>query len=493
VRQLLTESVLLALLGGVAALPAAAWGVKLLLSMMPANIPRLAVVSISPGVLAFTLGISLLTGVLFGLAPAWQSSRSELQTTLRETGRGTIGGRRGSRARNILVVAELAVALILLVSATLVVRSFWLLQNVDPGFNPHNLLTAQLWLPQPNNPETGPYFQHERRVAFYRDAIRRVSALPGVRAAAGVTNLPLTGARDQMRFTFEGEAPQSTEVHTAQSAFVSPGYFATMGIPLLRGRDFTESEDDGQPRAIVVNQAFVQKYYPDQNPVGQRIRSGSMRNPGIWHTIIGVAGNVRAEGLEIEPRPQVYRSVYQLSNFNLALVIRAAGNQAGLTEVLRAEVAAADPNEPVFGVRSMDQIMLTAVAQRRFAMLLLGLFALTATVLGGIGIYGVMSYLVTQRTHEMGIRMALGAQRRDVLRLVVGQGMRLALAGVAVGLLAAMALTRLMSDLLFGVKPTDPITIAAVIAIVAAVAFAACFVPARRASRVDPMVALRYE
>jgi predicted permease len=493
VRQLLTESVLLALVGGVIGLPLAAWGMELLVAFSPANLPRLGEISISLPALSFTFFVSVLTGIVFGLAPAWQSSQAELQNTLRESGRGAIGGLRGSRARSLLIVVEMGLALVLLVSATLLVRSFWLLQSVDPGFNPHNLLTAQLWLPQPNNVATGPYFQHARRVAFYKEVIRRITALPGVRSVGGTTNLPLAAPPALLRFTLEGESPESTEVNTAQSARITPGYFQVMGIPLIRGRDFAESDDEKTPLAMVVNQAFVRKYFSDQNPVGQRIRQGSQRNPGDWHVIIGVVGDVRTEGLEIEPKPQVYRSLYQVSILSMTLVMRGVSDPSSLNEAVRREVSAVDPDEPVFAIRTMEEIMATAVAQRRFAMFLLGLFALAATILSAIGIYGVMSYLVTQRTHEIGIRMALGAQRRDVLRLVVGQGMRLALLGIVLGLVAALAFARWMSALLFGVRPTDPVTLSAVVVLVAGVAFAACYVPARRATRVDPMVALRYE
>jgi predicted permease len=493
VQQLLTESILLALVGGVVAIPLAFWGVRLLIALSPANLPRAGEISLNLVVLAFTLALSLVTGIIFGLAPAWQMSQSDLQNALRESGRGAIGGSRGGRVRQLLVIAELGLALVLLASATLVVRSFWLLQNVDPGFNAHNLLTAQLWLPQPNNVESGPYFQHDRRVAFFREAIRRIRALPGVRGVGGTTTLPLATSPTLIRFTLEGEPPESTSVNAAESPRITPGYFAAMGIPLLRGRDFAETDDAKSPLAMVVNQTFVRKYFPDQNPIGQRIRQGSHRNPGDWHTIIGVVGDVRSEGLELEAKPQAYRSLYQVSLLNMTLVIRTAGNASGVAEDVRREISAVDPNEPLFGVRTMDQILAAAMAQRRFAMTLLGLFAATAVLLAGTGIYGVMSYLVAQRTQEIGIRMALGAQRGDVLGLVVGQGMRLALAGVAVGIAAALALTRMMSDLLYGVKPTDPATLAAVALLVAGVAFLACYVPARRATRVDPLVALRYE
>jgi len=360
-------------------------------------------------------------------------------------------------------------------------RSFWRLQNVDPGFAAENVLTARLWLPQPNLPETGPYFKHPSRVALFKQVLDRLSALPGVEAVGGTTRLPLDGSRNSSGFTIEGQSLESTEINVAQSAFTSPGYFQAIGIPLMKGRLFTEHEDENAPGVIVINQSFAQKYFPNEDPLGKRIRLGR-QSQSPWLKMIGIVRDVKSEGLDVETKPQMYRSVLQVSSLLLTLVIRTAANPSGLSEAVRNEVRAADPDLPVFAIRTMEEVMANAVVQRRFAMLLLAMFAVVA-----------LSYSVSQRTHEIGVRVALGASSRDVLRLIMAQGMKLTLLGAAVGLAGAFAVTRFIAFLMFGISATDPFTFAGITSLLSVVALAACYVPARRAMRVDPVIALRHE
>jgi putative ABC transport system permease protein len=357
------------------------------------------------------------------------------------------------------------------------------------------VLTARLWLPQPNEPSTGPYFTHEARVTFYRRVLERLAQLPGVESVGGISTLPLSGTTGRASFTIEGQGTTSTDVSTSQTALVTPGYFRTLGVDLVRGRSFSEHDDVKAPSAIVVSESFARQFFANTDAVGKRIVLGTRVRPASgamppappnWWTILGVVRDVKTDRLDAGATPMFYRSVLQVSNLNLTLVVRAQGDPAVLAESMRREVRAVDPNEPLFGIRTMNAVVATAMAERRFTMQLLALFAATALVLSAIGIYGVMAYFVTQRTHEIGIRMALGAAPRDVLAMVLGQGARLAAAG-------AFALTRAIGTLLFGVSPRDPLTFATLSIVLTAVALVACYVPARRATRVDPIRALRYE
>ncbi|HEY0321330.1 MAG TPA: ABC transporter permease [Pyrinomonadaceae bacterium] len=493
IRQLLTESLLLSVLGGVLGLLLAAWGVELLMKLSPANISELGEVGLNPTVLWFTLAMSLLTGVVFGLAPAIQASNPNLHETLKDAARGASAGLHRNRMRSLLVISEFSLALMLLISAALLIRSFWQLQTVDPGFGSENILTARLWLPQPNQPETGPYFKHERRAQLYRQVIERVAALPGVQSVGGVSQLPLDGVQPTNSFTIEGKSSDPTEVRAAQSMLASPGYFNTLGIPLIKGRLFTEQDDEKAQPVAVVNQTLAQRFFPGEDPVGKRIQMRSTRTQAPWVTIIGIVHDVKTEGLDVETKPQVYQTVLQASNLSLALVIRTSSDPGALSEVVRREVRAVDSDLPVFGVRTMEQVMAKTVSQRRFAMVLLGVFASIALALSATGLYGVLAYSVSQRTREIGIRMALGASPGDVLRMVIAQGLILTFAGVAVGLAGAFVVTRFLSSLLFGVSPRDPVTFACITLLLSVVALLACYVPARRATKVDPMIALRYE
>jgi putative ABC transport system permease protein len=500
IRQLLTESVLLSTIGGVLGLLVAVWGVDALVQLSPATLPRLHNVSLDRMVFAFTACLSIATGVLFGLMPAIQGSHAELQQVMRDATRSTSASGRVTRMRGALVVGEFALALVLLVGAALLIQSFWRLQHVTLGFNPESVLTARQWLPQPNNPQTGPYFTHDARVAFYRRVLDRISTLPGVQSVGGISTLPLSGPQGRLSFAIEGRSTDIGDAPSTQSALVTPSYFRTLGIELVRGRLFDDHDDTRAPIAAVVSETFARQFFSGDDPIGKRVTPGSRVRPAgpqqpapNAFTIVGIVRDVKTDRLDTRATPMLYRSVLQQSNFNLALVIRANGDPSILTGSIRREVRGVDPNEPVFGVRTMNAVVAAALAQQRFTMLLLALFAATALVLSSIGIYGVMAYFVAQRTHEIGVRMALGAAPGDVLAMVLGQGARLAAAGVAVGLVGAFALTRAIGTLLFDVSPRDPMTYASLSVILTVVALLACYIPARRATRVDPITALRYE
>jgi predicted permease len=494
VAQLLTESVLLSLVGGGLGLALGVWGVELLLKIAPAALPRTGEIGVDVPVLAFAFLLSAATGLLFGMAPAIQSSGSELNETLKESARGSTGARGGNRLRGLLVVGEFALALVLLIGAGLLLKSFWRLQRVDPGFDGSNVLTASVWLPQPNKPETGPYFLHPPRALLYRRILSSLGRLPGVRSAGGVSVLPLSNQRPTIRFAIEGRAADAGGTGTAESFLASPGYFPTMRISLVRGRFFTDAEDEKSVAVAVVNEAFEKRFFPGEDPIGRRVQGSALRGQQPpWTTIVGIVADVKTRALDAAARPQLYRSLWQSSNLQLAFVVKSGAAAAGLAPAVGREVRAADSDLPVFAVRPMEEILSAAVAPRRFALDLLALFAAVALSLAAVGVYGVMAYTVSQRVHEIGIRMALGARRRDVFGLVLGQGFRLTVLGVVLGLAGALALTRGLSALLYDVGPRDPLTYAGIAALLCLVSLAACCVPARRATRLDPMAALRTE
>jgi putative ABC transport system permease protein len=495
IRQLLTETALLALAGGAVGLLFAMWGLDILIALSPAEIPRLNQVGIDGRVLSFTLLISLTTGLIFGLVPALQASKPDLNETLKEGGRASTGGNRSSRMRSLLVVSEIALSLVLLIGAGLMIKSFIHLQQFNLGFNPKNLLTIRVGLPWPK------YGEGDRAAVFYRQLIERVENLQGVQSAGVINGVFLGNAPDSLNFQIEGRAESNAgENIEASIDSISPDYFKTMAIPLLKGREFTERDTQEAPGVIIVNDSFARRFFPDEDPIGKRLKydagDGLIWRTKVdkpWLTIVGVVADARRTGFDAEVRPEVYAPHTQRVGTFMTLVARTSGDPLSLVTAVRSQVWAVDPDQSVYDIKSMEQLLGDMISERRFSLLLLGTFAGLALLLAAVGVYGVMSYSVTQRTHEIGVRMALGARHGDVLRLVVGQCLTLVLTGVATGLAAAFVLTRLMSSLLYEVSATDPMTFAVIALLLSGVALGACFVPARRAARVDPMVALRYE
>ena len=481
-RQLLTESVLLGLLGGALGAVLAVWGLKALIAMHPAGLVRLDEVRLDGRVLAFTAALSIITGVLFGLAPAVRASGADLTEALRHGGRGGTQ----HRFHNALVAAEVCLAVVLLSGAGLMIRSFARLANVDPGFNPRGVLAVRIALPM--SPGRGIYWEN----GFYRPLLARLKALPGVEHAGLVSELPLEGRFTQTAFTIEGRPEAApNERPTADDRRVSPDYFATMGIPLLEGRWFTDRDDERRPGVVMISRSFAARFFPGQNPLGQHL---AMDHGYVFRAeIVGVVGDVRHRSMAGPAFPTMYVPYTQAPGLRASLVVRGRGDVLATLGMVKREVEALDATVPVFGMHTMDELVSDSVGQPRFRMVLLGLFAGIALLLAAAGIYGVMSYSVTIRMHELGIRAALGARRGDLMKAVVGRGMVWALGGMAVGLTAALGLARLIASMLYEVGPGDPVSFVVVAAVLGAVAFAASYVPARRATKVDAMVALRYE
>jgi putative ABC transport system permease protein len=498
VRQFLTENLLLSAMGGCAGLLLAIWGIHALVALSPASIPRVGTVTVDARVLLFLFGITALTSVVFGLAPAMRASAVNLGDTLKESGRGSSDGIRRNRLRGFLVASEVALALILLVGAGLMIRSFVALESVDPGFNPHNVLSMVVSVA--GSQEADP----NRRPIFYQQLLERVRAIPGVQAAGGINHLPLAGDMWDWPFTIEGRpALPPGESAAAVYRIITPGYFDAMRLPVVQGRDISETDNATAPGVVIINQRAADRYWPGENPLGQRISFDTdTANPPTWLTVIGVVKNAKQEEWAARPIPEVYLAAFQNSEYlsstlsayaYITLVVRAAGDPGAMTGAVKNAVWSFDHNLPISQITTMDAEVAYANAVPRFEMVLLGVFAFVALALAAVGIYGVISYSVSRRTHEIGIRISLGASRAQVLLLVVKQGMALALAGSAAGLLGALWLSRLMGGLLYDVPPTDPITFAAVTIVLMIVALAASYIPARRAMRVDPVVALRHE
>jgi putative ABC transport system permease protein len=484
-RQLLTESVLLSIIGGAIGLMLAVWGIDIILSLSPAEIPRQSEIGIDLWVLAFASVISVATGIVFGIAPALQASGTEPGEAMKEGGRA-VASQTGQKLRSALVVSEIALTLVLLIGAGLLIRSFARLMQVSPGFNPNNVLTVGVSLPRSQG--TPP----AEATAFYGELFERIEAIPGVESVGAVTRLPLTAAGVSTNITIEGRALPVAERPEVEFRRASRDYFRALGIPVLKGRSFDEQERPGSPSVVVINEAAARLFWPDEDPVGKRIKT--IPNPDApWSTIIGVVGDVRHFGLDTEPRPELYISFDQAPPFGPLLVIRTTRDPLSVVGAVRAQIQSMNRDQPLGSIQTMGQILDTSVAARRFNMLLLGLFAGLALALAGVGIYGVTSYSVSQRTHEIGIRMAFGASPSNVLGLILGQGLRLVIAGMAIGLGVALAITRIISSLLFGIGATDPVTFSAISLLLAGVAMLACYVPARRATKVDPMISLRYE
>jgi putative ABC transport system permease protein len=487
VRQLVTESLLLSLAGGALGLLIALWGVDLLVASIPSDMPRVSEIGLDRRVLAFTAVISMLTGFLFGLVPALQVSKPDLNEGLKEGGRGSTEGARRNRVRGALVVLEVALSLVLLVGAGLLMRSFVELREVKAGFDPSGVLTASVSLPDSK------YGEEATQAEFFRRVLENLSARPGVHAASAVLPLPLSGSAMMNGLSIEGRPPAAPgERLTTHTRITSPEYFRAMNIPVVKGRALDERDSKDAPKVVVVNETFARKYFPGEEAIGKRVEITVAED--MSGEIVGIVGDVKHRSLDAAPDPEAYVSYRQVPSGYMVLVLKGDGQSAAaLTSTLREAVRQVDAGQALAEIRTMEQLVSNSVARRRFNMLLLGVFAGVALALAAIGIFGVMNYTVTQRTHELGIRIALGAQTKDVLRLVVGQGMTLIVIGVVVGLAASFALTRLMQSLLYSVSATDPLTFAGVALVLASVALLACYIPARRATRVDPMVALRYE
>ena len=490
VRQFLTESVLLSTLGGIVGMAIAFIGLVLLRTFIPENISQAREISIDLKVLGFTLFVSVLTGVIFGLAPAIQAVRFNQSETLKEGGRDAATGGSGKRLRSVLVMAEVAISLVLLIGAGLLINSFLRLRNVDPGFRADNLLTMKIVLPEPK------YEEFERRQAFYTDLVQRVGSIAGVRSAAVTTNLPLYRQGNSITVRIEGRPePPPGQEQVVVTRIISPGYFETMTIPLLSGRNLNDQDiATSRNASAVISETMARRFWPNEDPIGKRFAAGRVTSDEDWINVVGVVKDVRQFELTADPRPQMYLSYRQAGFFAPRdLVVKTDVEPTSMAAIVRKAVWEIDKDQPVSDIRTMEEILADSIARQRFSMLLLAIFAGVALILAAVGIYGVMSYSVAQRTHEIGIRMALGAQTGAVLKLAVGYGMKLVLIGILVGLIAAFALTRLMSTLLFGVTATDPTTFTLISLLLVGVAALASYIPARRATKVDPMIALRYE
>jgi putative ABC transport system permease protein len=490
-RQFLTESLVLSILGGVIGLLFAFWGVKLITTLIP-EVTSVTIygwdkISVDGRVIGFTLAVAVLTGIVFGTAPALRASDFKLTEELKEGTKGSSGGSR-SFLRNLLVVTEIALALTLLTGAGLMLKSFWRLQDVDPGFDPRNLLTMELPI------STARYPTPAQQIAALQQITRRVEGLHGVEAVGAVFSLPLGGQRASRTFTVDGQAPQSSS-QDARASYnaISPNHLRAMGIPLLKGRDFTEADLAAPPGAIIVNATLANRVWPGEDPLGRRIKIGGPQSTNPWLSVIGVAADARQASLNSDVRPEIYVPLTQSPVPNLYLTVRVTSDAATLAPEVRRAIQEVDGNQPVGNIRTMEEVLSESVAQPRLYAVLLGCFAALALLLSVVGIYSMMAYSVTQRTQEIGIRMALGAAPRDILRLILGQALLLTLIGGVIGLFGAFAATRLVSSLLFGISAQDPLTFVQVSLILLVVALAASYIPARRATRVEPLRALRHE
>jgi putative ABC transport system permease protein len=489
VRQLLSESLLIAGLGGAGGLLIGSWMLHGLLALAPEEIPQLSRVGLDNGVLLFTLGLAALTSLLFGLLPALQAAKTDLQTTLKAGGRLTTGAQREGM-RKALLIAEASLSLVLLVGAGLLVRSMWNLLHVDPGFNADNLLTMRLSL-------RGRGYSDQQKRVFNDECLARVQALPGVRSAALAHSIPINGTNWSSVFiAADKPVPSRADLQSSGQLRVSANYFETMGIRLMQGRGFTAADTPESPPVVVINEALARRIWPNENPIGKRLKQGFPEDNGSdhpWREVVGVVNDVKMDGVDQAATLQTYLSLAQMPYDSLGLVVRAERNPAALASAVEQAIHAIDKDLPVFAIWTMDQLLGNSLAQRRLTLVLLASLAALALLLAAVGIYGVISYSVRQRTHELGLRIALGAQARDVLALILKQGVKLTLIGIGLGSMAAFALTRWLESLLFGVRPTDALTFAAIALLLLLVALLACWIPARRATRVDPLIALRSE
>lgn len=486
-RQMLTESALLSLIGGALGTLLGVWGTRGLVALAPHTIPRLDEVRPDGALFLFSLSVSLLTGFLFGLIPALSGSRPDLNETLKEGARAGTLGARSLRAGHFLVVAEMALAVILLVGAALLTRSFLLLKQVDPGFNAQNVLSVEVALPRARYPE------EHRVVAFFSSVIDRIRALPGVEATSATTRLPLLRRGWSSDFSVEGRPPDAFGIDVLHSE-VGPDYFETLRVPILKGRFFGEGDVASSPAVVLINEALARQYFVGEDPLGRKLCFD--RNPdarSVWRTIVGVVGDVRQTGLRAEPRPEIFAPFAQDFSSRMTVVVRTAAEPRSYVGAVRAQVQVLDRDLAIFSIRTLDDVRFEVLAQERFLLTLLAVFAAVAMLLATVGVYGVVSHTARRRTREIGIRMALGARAADVIRVVVGQGLGLALLGLAAGVLGALALTQLLGTLLFEVRPTDPASFVLVAFVLTGAAGLACYLPARRATRTDPAEVLRCE
>jgi putative ABC transport system permease protein len=495
-RQLLTESLLLSMAGGMIGLAILLLAQGFLVRLVPQTIPRFNDLSISWGVLGFALIASLVCGLIFGLAPAWQIRSGELTHALKLEGRGSTGSIQQRRTRSLLVVTEFALSLVLLIAAGLLLHSFWDLLNARLGFDPESVMTVKTRLPYPNDVKTDVYPTAIQQTPFFREVLRRCRGLPGVQEAAfgDLGSLPLGHDRNNQNppvsLIIEGQEVQSNDPPLVDESRASPEYFHLMGMTLLRGRLFNDFDDPAAEPVAVINESMAQTFWPNDNPLGKQIKLS--RRATSWTRIVGIVGNVRSETLEDANIPQIYSNLYQRGAKHLVIFLRGKLDSAA-PELVRKEVQSIDPTIPVFAARPLHETVAASLSQRRFSMEMVALFALIALLLAAFGIYGVISYIVTERTHEIGIRLALGARHSTILRMVLSQGLRLAFSGAAIGVVCAVIVGRFMQNLLYGIKPTDPLTFTAVVFLLTGISLLACYFPARRAMRVNPMIALRHE
>jgi putative ABC transport system permease protein len=490
IRQLLTESILLSLAGGALGLALAALGLDSLLRLAATSVPRAEGIGLDPTVLAFTAGLAILTGILFGLAPAFQSSRLDIRDQLNQSGRGSTGGSHHQRLRSVLVVAEVAISMVLLIGAGLLIRSFARLQAVEPGFRPDHILMADVPI------SLTVYAKPEQQVAFFDRLLERIRALPGVKAVSAASTPPVSGQGMVIHFNIQGRAPKTPHDYIlAGYRVVGPGYFETLGIPLLAGRSIEQRDSLTAPSVVVLNQAMARKFFPGENALGKHLQIGETPDTSIpFMEVVGIVGDVKQK-LESDAKEEMYVPYMQpvLPLFGLTVALRTSQDPSAMTSALRSAILDVDKNQPLVNVRTMEQSISTSLDEQRFRTLLLGLLAGLALVLSAIGVYGVMSYSVSLRTQEIGIRVALGAQWRDVFSLVITRGFALVGAGIVIGGIASWLLSRLINQFLFGIRAGDPLTFFGVAAMLVVVAFLACYFPARRATKVDPIIALRYE
>jgi predicted permease len=497
VRQMLTESLLLSFIGGAAGIATAVGTLGFILRFVPSNVPRLNEVRIDWVVLAFALLISILTGLVFGLAPALHSAKSALSSAIREGGRGSGYSAKTGRLRDVLIVSELAFAVILMVGAGLLLRTLRGLLQENPGFNPTQVVAANMQLPNPNESEMDPYLDIPRRANFDRELLRRMKAIPGVELAAITSALPSTntnpnavGGVANEGFAIEDRPVESSQDLRAERIRISPDYFKVLQTTLVRGRSFTEGDENGKPLVVIIDESTAHKYWPDRDPLGRRVRFGR-DSAKPWRTVVGVVKDIKSDGLDIDGVPHIYVSTYQDNGKRLSVVLRTSLPATLLEPQIRHEIQDIDPGLPVFGVSSMNDVLDRSLASRRFSANLVGGFAGLAVLLASIGIYGLLAYMVGQRSREIGVRMALGARRADILRMFLGKGVALAGVGIVTGLVFSASTASMMASLLYGVRPHDPAVFLIVPLLLFAVAVLASYLPARRATKVDPIVALR--